>query len=399
MVEEIIEFGIDLQSIHCVLYSPECLLVFGAFLLLMKGDLKFMKMAAELAQRGIGWVNPNPLVGAVIVKDGRIIGEGWHKRFGELHAERNALASSQESPEGATMYVTLEPCCHYGKTPPCTDTIIKNGISRVVIGLKDPNPNVDGEGIAVLRDNGIQVECGLMEDYFKHQNRVFLKYITTGKPWVVMKYAMTLDGKIASHTGSSNWISSEESRTFVHSLRSEFMSVMVGAGTVRLDNPMLNCRVGGDVRQPVRIILSSRGDLPSDCTLVRTAKDYPLIVAHTEDASRDNLQRLENAGADTLLCSTAEGGKMIDIEDLLKKVGGLGIDSILLEGGGNLNYSFVETGVIDEVYAFIAPKIIGGAEAKTPVEGVGRDLITDALCFSSVNTFMIGNDMVINALK
>lgn len=368
----------------------------------MNDDLKFMKMAAECAQRGEGWVNPNPMVGAVVVKNGRVIGQGWHHKYGELHAERVALASCTENPEGATMYVTLEPCGHYGKTPPCTDAIIESKISKVVIGLKDPNPRVNGGGMSLLRENGIEVKCGVLEEQLRYQNRVFLKYISMGKPWVVMKYAMTLDGKIATRSGDSRWVSSEKSRSYVHLLRSKFMGVMVGAGTVLKDDPLLNCRMAGDVRQPVRIVLCTHGDLPLNCTLVRTAGEFPLIVAHSCAKRNENLKRLEEAGARTLLCRFSEGvggGGKIDIDDLLTKVGAMGIDSILLEGGGILNYSFIKAGAVDEIYAFVAPKIIGGADAKTPVEGLGIDLMKNGANFSSVKTFMIGNDVVINALK
>ena len=216
-----------------------------------------MNRARILADRGRGWVNPNPLVGAVIVKDGRIIGEGWHERYGGLHAERNAFKQCTEDPAGATLYVTLEPCCHYGKTPPCTEAVIENRIARVVVGLLDPNPLVAGKGIEMLRKAGIVVETGVEEEKLREQNRVFLKYITTRRPWIVMKTAMTLDGKIAAYTGDSHWVTGEESRKKVQEMRSVLMGIMVGSGTVKADDPLLNCRLKGEVRQPVRIIVDS----------------------------------------------------------------------------------------------------------------------------------------------
>ena len=213
-------------------------------------DIEYMNRAIALARKGTGWVNPNPLVGAVLVKDGRIIGEGWHERCGGLHAERNAFRNCRESAEGATLYVTLEPCCHYGKTPPCTEAVIENRIARVVVGLTDPNPLVAGKGIAQLRAAGIEVVAGVEEAAIRDLNRVFLKYITTGLPWVVLKTAMTLDGKIAAYTGDSKWVTGEAARHRVQEMRSEHMAIMAGIGTVRADDPLLNCRLEGDVRQP-----------------------------------------------------------------------------------------------------------------------------------------------------
>ena len=216
-------------------------------------DIEYMRRAIELAERGVGFTNPNPVVGAVIVKSGKVIGEGWHERYGEWHAERNAFKSCMRNTRGATMYVTLEPCCHHGKTPPCTEAIIEHEIARVVIGMEDPNPLVGGKGIASLRAAGIEVECGVEEEALREQNRVFLKYITTKRPWVAMKTAMTLDGKIATRTGDSKWITGTEARAYVHELRHRFMAVLVGIGTAVADNPLLNCRIEGrGVRQPIR---------------------------------------------------------------------------------------------------------------------------------------------------
>lgn len=353
-----------------------------------------MNRAIRLAARGMGFVNPNPLVGAVVVRDDRVIGEGWHERFGGLHAERNAFLNCCESPEGATLYVTLEPCCHHGKTPPCTDAIIENRIKRVVVGLTDPNPLVAGKGIEKLRAAGIEVITGVEEEAIREQNRVFLKYITSGKPWVVMKTAMTLDGKIAAYTGDSQWVTGEQARRRVQEMRRDNMAIMVGAGTVKADNPMLNCRLEGEIRQPVRVIVDSGAGIPVDSRLVESAGIYPVIVAHTQKAVVLQLEALAAKGVETMLCGEAEG--RVSIAGLLEKLGKKGIDSILLEGGGELNDSFIRGGFVDEVYAFIAPKIIGGKTAKTPVEGCGFARMREALCLTDTRMEQVGEDFLIS---
>lgn len=353
-----------------------------------------MNRAIELAARGVGRVNPNPLVGAVIVKDNRVIGEGWHEYFGGLHAERNAFANCSGNPEGATLYVTLEPCCHYGKTPPCTEAVIEHRIARVVVGLTDPNPLVAGKGIARLRAAGIEVVTGVEEKAIRELNRVFLKYITTGLPWVVMKTAMTLDGKIAAFTGDSKWVTGEKARERVQEMRRENMAIMVGAGTVKADNPLLNCRLEGEVRQPIRIVVDSGAAIAPDCRIVQTARLYRTVVAHTRKAGGECLGRLAAAGVETLLCEEWEG--RVDVGDLLRKLGGKGIDSVLLEGGGELNDTFIRGKYVDEVRSFIAPKIIGGREAKTPVEGRGFASMEEALLLENTRIEKIGNDFLIS---
>lgn len=359
-------------------------------------DIFYMRMAMKLAANGHGFVHPNPYVGAVIVKDGKVIGQGWHTCYGKLHAEREAFASLADSgcsAEGATMYVTLEPCCHYGKTPPCTEAIIENKVAKVVVGLLDPNPKVAGKGIEILRNAGIEVEYGLLEDELKEQNRIFLKYITTGIPWVAMKYAMTLDGKIATHTGHSQWVSGQESRTYSQKMRNEFAAIMVGIGTVKADNPMLNCRWGGMVHQPIRIVADSSAAIDLGSAIVQSAKDYRTIVAHTIKGEATKLQQLRDMGVETLLCNELNGH--IDVVDMLGKLGAMKIDSIILEGGGTLNNSFVEAKAVDEVYAFIAPKIVGGADAKTPVEGKGVEKMSDALELENVTFEHSGSDVLV----
>lgn len=356
-------------------------------------DIQFMDRAIELAGRGRGWVNPNPLVGAVIVREERIIAEGWHERCGGLHAERNAFLHAQEETAGATLYVTLEPCCHYGKTPPCTEAIIEHRIVRVVVAMTDPNPLVAGKGVEMLRNAGIEVVVGVEEEKARKQNEIFLKYITTCTPWVVMKTAMTLDGKIAAYTGDSRWVTGEEARQMVQEMRAAYMGIMVGIGTVKADDPMLNCRLEGDVRQPVRIVVDSGAGIGLNSRLVETAREYRTIVAHTCCAEGEKLVVLKQKGVEVLLCREQEG--RVDIHDLLGQLGQRGIDSVLLEGGGQLNESFLRRELVDEVYTFIAPKIIGGKEAKTPVEGEGLPQMSEAILLEEVEVKMVGKDVLI----
>ncbi len=360
-----------------------------------EADRQFMLRAMELAERGKGFVNPNPLVGALIVRGDRIIGEGWHEYYGGLHAERNAFKNCIEDPRGATLYVTLEPCCHHGKTPPCVDAVIEQGIARVVVGLEDPNPLVAGKGLEKLVNAGIEVVTGVEEEVLREQNRVFLKYIATGLPWVALKTAMTLDGKIAAFTGDARWVTGDDARLRVHRMRSEYMGIMVGSGTVKTDDPLLNCRLEGEHRQPVRIVVDSKASVAFDSQVVRTARVFPLLVAHTVQADEEQLEMIQEAGGGTLLCEEKDG--RVDITDLLKKLGARGIDSVLLEGGGELNYTFVKAGVIDEVYAFIAPKIVGGRTAKTPVEGEGFKRMGEALELSPFAVEAIGRDILLMA--
>lgn len=360
-------------------------------------DRKYMLRAIELAERGKGFVNPNPLVGAVIVKDGRIIGEGWHERYGGLHAERNAFKNCVESPQGAVLYVTLEPCCHFGKTPPCVDAIIEQRIARVVMGLTDPNPLVCGKGVEKLRAAGIEVVSGVEEEALLEQNRVFLKYITTQRPYVVLKTAMSIDGKIATRTGDSKWITGEKARQRVQQMRSEYMGIMAGIGTVAADDPLLNCRLEGNYRQPVRIVVDSGARIALESRLVQTAKEYPTIVACTGKAEKEKKEALESAGVRILCCAEQEG--RVDVADLLRLLGEEKIDAVLLEGGGELNYSFIEKGLVDEVCAFIAPKIIGGREAKTPVEGRGFDKMEEVRTWRMMKVENVGEDVLLRLRK
>lgn len=365
---------------------------FGAFFMsYCRKDIDFMRRAIELAKKGGGFVHPNPLVGCVVVKNGRIVAEGFHEKYGGFHAERNALTYCESDVKDALLYVTLEPCCHYGKTPPCTEIIIEKGVKKVFVGILDPNPMVAGNGVKILQDAGIEVETGLCEDEIREMNRVFLKYITTKHPYVIMKTAMTLDGKIASFTGDSKWITNEKSRKMVHALRSELAGVVVGIGTVLADNPMLNCRLDGNYHQPVRIVVDTNLSLPVDCQLVKTAKEYRTIVACRHFDHSEMVKSFANM--EILEC--ASENNHVDIKDLMTKLGSQGIDSLLLEGGSTLNAAFLEAGCVDEVWAFIAPKIICGKDAKSPVSGKGIEKMSDAINLQDVDIQNINGDVLI----
>ncbi|WP_133015324.1 bifunctional diaminohydroxyphosphoribosylaminopyrimidine deaminase/5-amino-6-(5-phosphoribosylamino)uracil reductase RibD [Clostridium cuniculi] len=354
-------------------------------------DEKFMELVIELAKRGEGKVNPNPMVGAVIVKDGTIIGEGYHEKYGEGHAEVNAFESLKEDPSGATMYVTLEPCSHYGKTPPCVDKIIQSKIKRVVIGMIDPNPLVAGNGLDKLKRAGIEVKVGVLEDKCKKLNEIFIKYILTKKPYVVLKTAMSLDGKIATRNGESKWISSEKSRLQVHNLRNKFSAIMVGVNTVIKDNPELTCRIknGND---PIRIIVDSTLRIPINSKVLQN-KDNKTIIVTTKRANINSMQELLKKNIKVIIIDEKNG--QVDLNALIKKLGELGIDSILLEGGATLNYSALEENIVDKVMIYIAPKIIGGESSKTPVGGRGIDKLKDAFKLKNIAINILDEDILV----
>ena len=350
-----------------------------------------MRRALELAKRGAGRVSPNPMVGCVIVKDGRIIGEGWHEQCGGLHAERNALQTCTEDSAGADLYVTLEPCCHWGRTPPCTDAILEHKVGRVFVGCLDPNPLVAGKGAQILRDTGIPVETGVCGDECRRLNEVFFHFITHKTPFVVLKYAMTLDGKTAACTGDSRWVTGEAARAHVHETRNRLTGIMVGVGTVLTDDPLLTCRMAGG-RSPVRIICDSRARTPLDSRIVRTAREVPTILAVAEQNERT--AALAAAGIDILLCKADAQGH-ICLTDLTAQLGARQIDSILLEGGAALAFSALEAGIVRKVQAYIAPKLIGGAEAKTPVGGTGFAKMADALTLQNLTVTPLGEDFLL----
>ena len=354
-------------------------------------DRKFMRRAIELAKKGEGFTSPNPMAGAVIVKNGRIIGEGYHERYGGLHAERNALASVTESPKGAVIYVTLEPCCHYGKQPPCVDAILEAGIARVVTGSDDPNPLVAGKGFKRLIEHGVEVTTHVEKEACDALNPVFFHYIQTGIPYVAMKYAMTMDGKIAAYTGQSKWITGEEARAFVQKLRHRYTGIMAGAGTVLADDPRLTCRIPG-ARQPVRIICDTRLRIPSDANVVETAKEIPTILA-TCQADPDRIRPFEEKGCQVLTLPEEDGH--VDLRTLMRELGKRQIDSILLEGGGTLNWSALRSGIVQKVYCFTAPKLFGGIDARTPVEGRGVASPREAFSLTHLKVTQVGEDLLI----
>ncbi|SFG19797.1 bifunctional diaminohydroxyphosphoribosylaminopyrimidine deaminase/5-amino-6-(5-phosphoribosylamino)uracil reductase RibD [Oribacterium sp. WCC10] len=413
-------------------------------------EQQYMRRAIALARLGEGWCHPNPLVGAVIVKNGSIIGEGYHERYGEPHAERNALGNLSESAEGATIYVTLEPCCHHGKQPPCTEAIISHGIGKVVIGSRDPNPLVAGKGVSILRSHGIEVVEDFLREECDELNPVFFHYITEKTPYVKMKYAMTMDGKIATKTGESKWITGEPARERVHKMRHASMGIMAGIGTVLTDDPLLNCRIPNG-KSPVRIICDSNLRIPMSSQIINTVKQYRtiLVCAQKEMAYGDvkdtkysslkdstygdvqdikydsqngymqndkalsdkkNLQEpsvdqlyskireLINTGVEIINCPAEGDGNRVDLKKLMMLLGEKGIDSILLEGGATLNEEALKTGIVNEINVFMAPKIFGG-NAKSPVGGEGVMHPDEAYRFILKNIEHTGEDVLLRYIR
>lgn len=360
-------------------------------------DYKYMKRAIELSKLGIGYTYPNPLVGAVIIKNGKIIGEGYHAFYGGPHAEINAFKNAIEDVKGATMYVTLEPCSHYGKTPPCAEAIVRNGIKEVVIGMKDPNELVSGRGIEILKQNGIKVTLGVCEEEIRNLNEIFIKYITSKLPFCILKTAMTLDGKISTVTGDSQWISNEISRQYVHEIRHRVAGIMVGIGTVIQDDPSLTTRLkdkkGGKGRDSSRIIVDTRARIPLEAKVLNLDSDAKTIIATTELASKSKIQALKEKGAEIIMTPIKNRG--VDLSYLMKELGKMNIDSVLLEGGSTLNYSALEEGIVDKVISFISPKIIGGTDAKTPVGGEGKHSIKNAIMLENIKVSSFEEDIVI----
>lgn len=358
-------------------------------------DSEYMRMALACAEKGCGWTAPNPMVGAVIVKDGRIIGQGYHEKYGQPHAERNALAACTEPPQGAVMYVTLEPCCHYGKQPPCVDAVIEAGIRRVVIGSADPNPLVSGKGVQILREHGIEVTENVLREECDQLNEVFFYYIQTRQPFVVMKYAMTMDGKIAAYTGDSKWITGETARNHVQQQRHRYTAIMAGVGTVLADDPLLTCRIPNG-KNPVRIICDTKLRIPFNSQIVTTAKQVPTILAACHGrVDKEKQAALEKAGCRILMVDEKEGH--VDLRQLMQKLGEEQIDSILLEGGGTLHWAALESGIVRKVQAYIAPKLFGGKDAKTPVEGAGIASVPDAFHLKSSVITKLGEDFLIES--
>lgn len=360
-------------------------------------DDYFMQRSLELALQGWGRTNPNPLVGAVIVRDGLIIAEGWHARLGGDHAERAALNLADEAKvdvRGATLYVNLEPCSHYGRTPPCTETIIRHGIGEVVAAMADPNPQVAGSGFRQLEEAGIRVRTGVLASQARSLNEIFIKYVTTRTPFVIMKTAMTLDGKIASASGDSRWVSGEVSRGQVHRLRQRVAAIMAGSGTILADDPSLTARVAGeDSIDPIRVVVDSQGRIPLTSRVVRSESKARLILATTSRIDPEKEQQLLDLGHWVWKLDGPDGH--VDLSRLMDRLGGQQIDSVLLEGGGGLNAAALQAGIVDKVQFFIAPKIIGGALAFTPVEGNGIGLMQDAIRLENMVASQSGEDWLI----
>lgn len=398
----------------------------------------YMQMVLELARRGEGKVSPNPMVGCVVVKEGRVIATGYHEAYGGYHAERNALLHCTEDPTGAELYVNLEPCCHYGKTPPCTEIILEKKIKKVYVGCLDSNPKVAGKGIEILREHGVSVETGILEQECRALNEVFFHYMEQKMPFVAMKYAMTLDGKIACETGDSKWVTEAETRGYVQRLRNRYRGIMAGIGTVLADDPMLNCRLKGG-RNPVRIICDARLRIPWDSQIVATAKEIETIIVwnyraaeqfysmdkdaehpkdekqrqeHTKETQRRDhkaYQRIPDRLTETMVYLESKGitllenplksgtsAPQLDLKVLFAQLAARGIDSILLEGGGTLNASALRQNLVQRVYAFIAPKLVAGANAKTPVEGEGISYMKDAVKLEHIQVSLFGVDICVS---
>lgn len=356
-------------------------------------DEEYMKLAISLAEKGCGRVNPNPMVGAVLVKDGQIIGTGFHEKYGGPHAERNALSSCTVSPEGADLYVTLEPCCHYGKTPPCTEAIIENKISRVIIGSSDPNPLVAGKGIEQLKKHGIQVKTDVLKEECDRLNHVFFHFISTKMPYVVMKYAMTMDGKTAAASGESKWVTGKEARRRVHEDRNRYTGIMAGIGTVLADDPLLTCRIPGG-RNPIRIICDTSLKMPLDSKIVATAASVSTIIL---TCCKDEKKQVPFKEAGCSILEVPEQDGHIHLNAAMKLLGKQNIDSILLEGGSSLNWSAMKSSIVNKIQAYIAPKIFGGSSAKSPVGGTGVWYPKDGFFLSPPSVTVLGNDILLES--
>ncbi len=360
-------------------------------------DRQCMRQALELAKQGQGRVEPNPMVGCVIAREDRVIGQGYHGHFGGPHAEIEALRQTRETAEataGATMYVTLEPCCHHGKTPPCSQAILEAGIGRVVVAMRDPFPKVDGGGIRELEKGAVRVELGLLEPEARRLNGPFLKLVQTGHPWIIAKWAMTLCGKTATRTGSSRWISGEASREVVHRLRSRLDAIGIGRRTAELDDPLLTVRGVEAARTPLRLVVDTHARLALETQLVQTAGQVPLLIAVGEAADRDRLARLADAGAEVFVCPGEKRAQRL--EALLLELGRRQMTNVLFEGGGQLVGSLFDHGCIDEVHVFLAPKLVGGTGAVSPIGGQGIADMADAIPIDGPEIQVLGSDVYLH---
>lgn len=363
---------------------------------------KYMNIAIELAEKARGNTSPNPLVGAILVKNDEIIGKGYHKKRGFNHAEVEALYSCNVSPKGTTMYVTLEPCCFYGHTPPCTQTILKSGITKVIVGMIDPNPNVNGKGIRELEKGGVEVEVGFLQDEISKQNEIYIKHITKKIPFIALKMAISIDGKMCTKTKDSKWITSDISRKYVHGIRSQFDSILTGVGTVLADDPLLTARYGNNKKNPIRIVVDSGLKLPLDSKLLKTTNEAKLIIATTKYYDKKKAKEINELGAEILIVDKHENRNIelknkVNLNRLLKILGEKEITSVLIETGPTLSTSFIKQDLVDKFHIFIAPMIIGGYNAFQTIGDleIVRIVDTKKLNFSKVER--IGDDVLIEA--
>lgn len=359
-------------------------------------DEKYMRIALNLASKGRGRTSPNPLVGAVIVKNNRIVGQGYHKKAGEPHAEINAITAAGKRTQGSALYVNLEPCNHHGRTPPCTQAILTAGIRRVVVGMRDPNPDVGGGGVEFLQSHGVKVEYGILEKECLRLNEVFIKYVKGKRPFVIMKAAASMDGKIATRSGDARWITGEKARRFVHRMRNEVDAILVGAGTVIKDDPMLTTRLGQKRgRDPLRVILDSGLKVPLTARIFNLDSSAPTVVATSSAAPESKKKRLITKGVEVITVSVNQGG--LDLTELLSKLGRRGILSVLIEGGGTVFGSAIQSRLVDKFYLFYAPIIIGGTKAVDMVGGEGINRIAGALRLRDMKIRKIGEDILVEA--
>ena len=361
----------------------------------MQTHEKYMKLAIEMAKMGAGFVSPNPLVGAVIVSNNEIVAKNYHAKFGDLHAEVKALSQAGCRAKGSTLYVNLEPCCHHGKTPPCTQQIINSGISHVVIGTTDPNTMVNGKGIEQLKSHGINITIGILEEGAKKLNEFFFKYITTKKPFVILKAAMSIDGKIATKTGDSKWITNDKSRKFVHEIRNRIDAIMVGSGTILRDNPSLTTRTKQKKsKDPKRVIIDNMLKIPSGALIFTQDSMAENIIVTSKNAPPSRIKQLEDVGAHVIMVNTIKKN-MLDLDDMLVKLGKLSITSIMIEGGHGLFTTAILGKIVDKIIIFIAPKIIGGKMALGLVGGEGISDINDAIKLHDVEIKRFSDDLMI----
>jgi diaminohydroxyphosphoribosylaminopyrimidine deaminase / 5-amino-6-(5-phosphoribosylamino)uracil reductase len=357
-------------------------------------DNFFMNIALELSEKGRGFTSPNPMVGAVVVRDSEVVGTGYHEYAGGPHAEVNALNDAGELAKGATIYVTLEPCNHFGRTPPCTEKILESGIGRVVVAMQDPNPDVTGGGIRFLREKGIQVDVGIEEKQARRLNEVFIKFVETKRPFVILKIAATLDGRIATRTGDSKWVTGPSARQFVHTVRHSVDGIMVGIGTVKQDDPSLTTRLEREkVKDPLRIVLDTRLAISEKARLLNVKSDAKTLLVTGDDVSPEKKDRLEKQGV-IIIKSPLKGG-FIDLEALIYRLGTMGITSLLIEGGGHVAASALSSRIVDKILFFYAPKILGGDDGVPICQGPGPDHMDDCIQIQDILVHRFDDDILV----